>query len=384
MKNQKKHFKLPKSVSYLNTAYMSAIHRKVEKIGQESIARKSLPHTIKGSHFFDAPQKLCQTFGQLIDAEDVHNIAIIPSASYALANAANNVKLKSGDEILLVEGQFPSNVYPWMKVAKANKAKVKFVKAPTTLKGRGELWNKKILKAINKKTAVVAMPQVHWADGTLFDLVAIRLKTRIHNALLIIDGTQSVGALPFSNIEIQPDALVCAGYKWLMGPYSIGMAYYGDYFKNGNPIEDNWINRLNSEDFSGLVNYQRRYRKDASRYSVGESSNFSLVPMLAKSIKQIVKWGPENIQNYCDEISKDAVEELRSLGCFIEADEYRSKNLFGIRLPKKVNLEKLKKRWAKDQVIVSYRGDYVRVSPHIYNDQADFVKLVKGVKKSMK
>ena len=384
MKNQKKHFKLPKSISYLNTAYMAATHREVEKIGKASIALKSLPHTIKGTHFFEAPQKLCKSFGQLIDTKDIHNIAIVPSVSYALANAANNVKLKAGDEILMLENQFPSNVYPWIKVAKANKAKVKFVKAPTTLKNRGKIWNKKILKAINKKTAIVAMPHIHWADGTLFDLMSIRLKTRNHDALLMIDGTQSVGALPFSIKTLQPDVLVCAGYKWLMGPYSIGLAYYGDYFKNGEPIENNWINRLNSEDFGGLVNYQPRYRKDASRYSVGESSNFSLVPMLAKSLKQINKWGPKNIQNYCDKISKDAVEELRSLGCFIDADEYRSKNLFGIRLPKKVNLNKLKKRWAKDQVIVSYRGDYVRVSPHVYNDKEDFVKLVRGVKKSMK
>ncbi len=384
MKNQKKYFKFPSSVSYLNTAYMAALHRDVEKIGQASIARKSLPHMIKGPDFFKTPKKLCKNFGQLIDAEDVHNIAIIPSVSYALANVVNNVKLKKGDEILLLEGQFPSNVYPWAKAAKANKAKIKFIKAPKSLKNRGQAWNKKILKAINKKTAVVALPHVHWADGTLFDLLAIRLKTRIHDALLIIDGTQSVGALPFSNLSIQPDALICAGYKWLMGPFSIGLAYYGDYFKNGDPIENNWFNRLNSDDFGRLVHYQSRFRKDMSRYTVGESSNFALVPMFIKSLQQIIKWGPENIQDYCEKISKGAVEELRSMGCFIEADEYRSKHLFGIRLPQKVNLKKLKKTWAKDQVIVSYRGDYVRVSPHIYNDKKDFVKLVKGVQKSMK
>jgi len=74
--------------------------------------------------------------------------------------------------------------------------------------------------------------------------------------LLIIDGIQSIGTLPFSVKEIQPDALICAGYKWLLGPYSIGLAYYSDTFANGFPIEENWINRKNSEDFGGLVNYE--------------------------------------------------------------------------------------------------------------------------------
>ena len=81
------------------------------------------------------------------------------------------------------------------------------------------------------------MGHIHWADGTLFDLIAIRKKADKVGAKLIIDGTQSVGALPFSVKEIQPDALIVGGYKWLLGPYSIGMAYYADTFNNGEPLE---------------------------------------------------------------------------------------------------------------------------------------------------
>jgi len=383
MKNQKKLFRLPSSVSYLNTAYMSASLKSVEKAGIKAVTRKSVPHTIMGQDFFKLPKKLIKTYGKLIETEDLKNIAIIPSVSYGLANVAKNVRLSKGDEIIVVGDQFPSNIYPWMEIAQTKGAKVKIIKAPKSLKNRGERWNEKILKAINKRTAVVAMPHVHWADGTLFDLLTIRLKTRIHKALLIIDGTQSVGALPFSMLEFQPDALICAGYKWLLGPYSIGLAYYGDYFKNGTPIENNWINRLNSDDFSQLVNYQPKYRTDMSRYSVGELSNFALVPMLTKSIQQLLKWEVSEIQKYCRGISKKAIKELRSMGCFIEEEEFRSNHLFGVKLPKQIELEKLKKRLAKEQVFVSYRGDFIRVSAHLYNDAADFEKLVDSVRKEI-
>lgn len=74
--------------------------------------------------------------------------------------------------------------------------------------------------AIDEHTALVTLGHVHWADGTLFDLKAIRRKTAEAGTWLVVDGTQSVGALPFDVQEIQPDALICAGYKWLMGPYS--------------------------------------------------------------------------------------------------------------------------------------------------------------------
>ena len=80
------------------------------------------------------------------------------------------------------------------------------------------------LAAIDDQTAAVSIGQVHWVNGTKYDLTSIRQKTRAVGAALIIDGTQSIGALPFDVQEVQPDALVVAGYKWLMGPYSIGMA----------------------------------------------------------------------------------------------------------------------------------------------------------------
>src|SRR5690606_12397358 len=115
----------------------------------------------------------------------------------------------------------------------------------------------------------------------------------------------------------------------LLGPYSIGLAYYGPHFDGGTPIEQNWINRLESENFSSLVSYQPEYQPGAARYSVGEQSNFILVPMALKAIEQINRWGVPNIQEYCESISKDAIEKLREKGFIVEDLPYRSSHLFG-------------------------------------------------------
>jgi len=374
--NQKAKFRLPENVAYLNGAYMSPLLKSVEKVGHEAITQKCFPYEIGAKDFFIHSENLRKQFASFIEVPNYQNIAIIPSVSYGMANVANNVRLKNGEEVIIVDEQFPSNVYAWQKVAQKNKASVKIIKPPITFEKRGEIWNQSILDAINDKTKVVTLGPVHWADGTLFNLKAIREKTKKHNALLIIDGSQSVGALPFSVKEIDPDALIVVAYKWLLGPYSFGMAYYSDYFNDGEPIENNWINRHNSEDFSGLVNYERRYQPKAGRYNMGEYSNFVNTPMLVKSLEHLQEWNPEQIQEYCHQISKKAINELRALGCFIEEDAFRAKHLFGVYLPKQLDLAALKSKFKEQHIFVSFRGDAIRVSCNVYNDEVDFEKLV--------
>ena len=188
-----------------------------------------------------------------------------------------------------------------------------------------------------------------------------------------MDGTQSVGALPFSVKKVQPDALICAGYKWLMGPYSLGLAYLGPAFDEGFPLEENWINRLNSEDFGGLVRYQEDYQPGSLRYEVGEHSNFILVPMLSRALRQIQEWGVENIQEYLLGIGKAPLQRLRDKGIWVEREGAISPHLFGIAMP---DLEKVKEKLIQSNVHVSYRGDFIRVSPHVYNREGDLQRLV--------
>ncbi len=382
MKHQKNHFSLPDNVTYLNAAFMSPLLKASEEAGYKGIQLKSLPYEITDTNFFKEHAILKQRFATLIGAEDHEYTAVIPSVSYGIANVANNIDFKEGDEIIVLEEQFPSNIYSWQQIAQEKNLIIKTIYQPDGYSNRGQRWNETILNTITSKTKVVAVPQVLWTDGTLFDLKAIRKKSNEHNALLIIDGTQSVGAYPFSIKEIEPDALICGGYKWLLGPYALGMAYYGEYFHNGIPIEHNWMSRKGSQDFSGLVNYTDEYQPKAGRFSVGESSNFVLTPMFIKSLEQLIEWTPNAIQEYCKEITKEAVIELRALGCFIEADTHRSHHLFGFVPPEGTDMKALKLNFEEAKIYVSFRGNGIRVSSHLYNTKEDFEKLVSCLKKN--
>jgi selenocysteine lyase/cysteine desulfurase len=370
-------FSLPGTITFLNCAYMSPLLKSVEKAGLRGVRSKRNPADIKPEDFYSIVAELRGEFAKLINARDANSIAIIPSASYGLATVASNLRVNRGDHILVAAEQFPSNYYPWQRLCEEAGAEVKIVSPEKSFLHRGKVWNTKILESINKHTKAVAIAHTHWADGTLFDLPGLRKRTREVGALLLIDGTQSVGALPFDVQEIQPDALVCAGYKWLLGPYSLGVAYYGDYFKEGKPIEENWINRMDSENFSSLINYESRYQPGSLRYGVGEQSNFILVPMLLKAIAQINRWGVHNIQEYCQFITEPAIALLGEKGYIIEESGHRGSHLFGVRHSKPLDPARLKDKFNKNRIHVSIRGDAVRVSPHVYNNVDDLNKLVK-------
>lgn len=372
--NQKHLFDIPEDITFLNFARLSPSFRSIEEAGIKAVKEKSRPYLISSSDFFDPVTQLKQLFAKLIDAEDYNRIANIPSASYGLATIANNITLKEGDEILLIEEQFPSNYYIWEKLAKKHKASLKIISEPKT-NPKGKLWNDTILNAITNKTGLIALGNIHWSNGVIFNLKTIREKATKHGALLVVDGTQSVGALPFSVKEIQPDALVCAGYKWLFGPYGCGYAYFGSYFDNGNPIEENWTNRLGSENLSNLTNYESEYKPLANRYSVGQHGSFIYIQMQIAALTQLLEWNPEAIQKYCNKITSPYILKLKEIGCIVEEDDYRAKHLFGIKLPNSIDKQKLKEKLTKEKIFVSYRGDYIRISCHLYNTPEHFNKL---------
>ena len=355
---------------------MSPLMKKVENAGKKGLAKKRKPYKVTVEDFFKDTDTLRLLFSQLINNDEPEKIVVIPSVSYGLATVVNNLPKKKG-KIIVVEGQFPSNMYPWISL-KDQGYEVEMIMAPKRMR-KGEEWNQKITDAINEETVLLAIGHIHWADGTLFDLKNLRVKLDSVEGLLIIDGTQSVGALPFDIQDIKPDALICAAYKWLMGPYSIGLAYYGKRFDDGRPIEENWINRENSDDFAGLVNYEINYRHGALRYEVGEHSNFIMIPMMIEAIKQLIKWTPENIQTYCDKLMIQAIDYASELGFESEIRALRSAHLFGLQLPTNASPANAMKIFKENKVSVSLRGEIIRVSPHVYNDKVDVRKFLRAL-----
>jgi selenocysteine lyase/cysteine desulfurase len=359
---------------------MSPLSKAVEAAGIRGIAQKVVPSRIRPDDFFSQCNLARERFATIVNALP-QRVAIIPAASYGMSTVARNLNPQPGQHIVILHEQFPSNVYPWRGFRERGVHLTTV--APSGPSERGKQWNENILEAFTADTAIVALGHVHWTDGTRFDLETIGQRARDVGAALIIDGTQSIGALPFDVQQLQPDALIVAGYKWLMGPYGIGLAYYGERFDHGTPLEDGWIARQGSEDFSRLVDYQDRYAPGAVRFDMGERSNPILIPMLVQAMEEVLGRGVSRIQDYWTDLVQNILPDIGDLGYQVEDEAWRASHLFGLRLPPEVSLERLHEALSQQQIMVSVRGDAVRVSPNVYNDRSDMEALVQALRQAL-
>lgn len=370
--SQRSLFEIPEDVTWLNCAYMSPQLRSVRAAGEEALGRKSQPWRVRPEDFFTESEALRGLFARLVGA-DAEGVALVPSVSYGMAVVAANLSVREGQRLLVLADEFPSNFYSWRELAKRSSAVLHTV--PRPLDGD---WTRAVLEAMDARTALIAVPHCHWTDGTWLDLVKVGARAREVGAVLAVDATQSLGALPLNVAEVQPDYLVAAGYKWLMGPYSQGYLYVAPRHREGQPLELNWITRKGSEDFSRLVDYSDEFQPGARRFDMGERSNFIQVPMALAALRQLLDWGVESIQETLRELTLRAARGAESLGLEVAPEAYRAGHLIGLRrrggYPPEVPA-----RLAARQVYVSVRGDNLRVSPHLYNTPADVDRLLEAL-----
>ncbi len=367
--SQRDLFEIPDGVTFLNCANMSPQLRSVTSSGIEAVKSKESPWLISPPDWFSAPERLRELAAKLIGV-DAEAVALVPSVSYGIAIAAANVKVERGQYIVLLNEQFPSNVYAWKVLAAQQNANIR-----TVQREPGGTWTDAVLAAIQNDTAVATVPNCHWTDGSLIDLVQVGAKARSVGAALVVDASQSLGAYPIDIMKVQPDFLVSVGYKWLLGPYGLGYLYVAPVWREqGLPIENSWLSRAGSEDFARLVDYQDEYRSGARRFDMGEFPQFVLVPMAIEALRQILNWGVENIQNSLAILTKEIEQRVLKIGGSALPAGKRAAHMIGIRLPNGLP-DQLSKRLASENIFVSIRGDSIRVAPHLYNDKADIDRL---------
>ncbi len=381
IESQRHLFDIPDDVAYLNCAYMSPLMKSVQDAGRGGIAVKGQPWTLSPPDFF-GPSAACRgLFARLMNCQP-SSVAFIPAASYGLAIAAKNLPVDAGQEIVLLQDQFPSNVYVWREVAKRTGARVRTIARAEAQSegGIGTDWTSALLEAIGDKTAIVAAAHCHWTDGSLIALEPVAKRCREVGAALVLDITQSGGAWPLDIEKIRPDFLICACYKWLLGPYTMGFLYIDEKWHGGEPLEYNWIARKNSEDFSGLVAYQDAYQAGAERFDLGERANFHLMPMAAAALEQILKWRVGAIAETLTAKTTQIAARATQLGLEADPLHLRAGHFLGVRFPQGIRPDLLEVL-AREKIYVSVRGSAMRITPHLYNTDDDVDRLFDALKR---
>jgi selenocysteine lyase/cysteine desulfurase len=365
---QRDAFAVPLEIAYFNTATLSPQLHRVRAAGEAALERRSRPWTITPPDWFDHVERLRVLFARLVGA-DPDGIALVPATSYGFAVAARNLVLGPGDRVLVLAEEYPSGVYTWQAVTRAAGAEIL-----TVHREPGQSWTDAVFASLDERVRVVSVPNVHWTDGALVDLDAVSARTHELGAHLVIDGSQSIGAMPFDVTRLRPDFVTTVGYKWLLGPLGLSYLYVDEQHRDGVPIEQNWIARAGSEDFARLVDYRDEYQPGARRFDVGQRTEFELLPLAVAALEQLDEWGVERIAAALADVTAAVANVAASLGLDPMPSDRRGPHMLGVRLPEGVRATAVPALAAAD-CYAAVRGEMLRLAPHLNVTDADVERL---------
>lgn len=373
IRNARGLFDIPPDVSYLNAAFVAPIPTIVRTAGEVGVRVKAAPwHLTRGS-FYEDVERARQAAAGLIGAE-AQDIAIVGSASYGIATAGLNLPLERGARVLIIEGEHASASYEWRRLAEERGAVVDVVPRP----GDGD-WTAAILARIHAPGAppigIAALTPVHWTEGGAIELDRIAPDLRAQGAALVVDGTQGVGLLPLDVRRLQPDFLVFPTYKWLLGPYGFGFLYVAPSRQDGRPLEQHGWSRRGADDPSTVYNGDLAFMDGARRFDIGERSNFVALPMALAALDLVAGWGIPALAAHARALTDRIAAGVADWDVEVPSAAFRSPHILGLRFPAGQAAALVDQLSARG-VFVSARRDIVRVSPHVYNTEADADRFV--------
>ncbi len=371
IQSQRKLFDIPEDIAYFNCAYYSPQLNESHNRLQIGVASKNHPWERTPSNFFEDAETTRKLSSEIFGG-DFDGYAIVPAVSYGISAAARAIEpqLQAGDNILFVAEEFPSSVLTWKRVAKERN--INLITVPTPANGN---WTQAIINKIDKGVKVVSLSTCHWTNGAFIDLVSIRKVCDLTGSIMVIDATQSLGAIPFSMDQIKPDFLIAAGYKWLLCPYGFTIMYVSEQWRNSRPLEESWQARENAEDFASLVNYSDFYMPGARRFDVGEKCTPTILPGAIAALEQIKTWGVTEISASISAINKKIAKHLLNLGFQLPNDSQRCPHMFGAILPEKYK-GNLVSELREKKIFISQRGKSVRFAPHLHINDYDLFRLL--------
>ena len=372
-----KDFPSANNFTYLNTANVGLMHKNAEKeINKwvEDLAKN-------GSNNFNeiAEQNvflnLHTSAAKLINTNP-NNIAAGSSATELLSSLAWAIMPLKGQNIVSTNIVFPSTVYPWMRIASSTECEVRLSKEKNNF-----ISTQSIIDLIDKNTSVVCISHVEYSNGQVFDLDLLSNAAKKHNALLIIDATQSAGAIPIDVKKTPIDAIVCGAYKWLCGPFGAAFMYVTPELSN--KLEPGLV---------GFRSHKNMWELDASRVDYPNSAEkfefstmaFGCALGLAKSIQYLANIGVEDIFKYNRALADTLVDNLRSKSAVITSPDNKGRSSIVTAYFKKKDSNKIVEQLKKRKVYVSKRGESIRFSPHLYNTIGDIENAIEQIDSILK
>ena len=329
---------------------------------------------LNGSNNFDDNseetvfRELHQVASRLINAVP-EDIAAGSSATELLCSLAWAISPSKDQNVVSTEIVFPSTVYPWQRVASSTGCEIRLAKEKDNF-----IHINEIITLIDQHTAVVCISHVEYGNGQTFDLHLLAEAAHEHGALLVVDATQSAGAIPIDVQACPVDALISGAYKWLCGPFGAAFMYLAPHLQT--KLEPGLV---------GFRSHKNMWDLDASRIDYPQAAQkfefstmaFGCAVGLTRAINFLNDVGVENIFQHNRQLADRLIEGLQTRGAVITSPlEDKSRSSIVRAHFENIGSNKIIQSLKRAGVFVSRRGDSIRFSPHLYNSMSDIDKAL--------
>jgi selenocysteine lyase/cysteine desulfurase len=379
--SQRTLFDIPPDVAYLNAASWCPLPRVTQEAGRAAVARKGQPWKLAPDFPEKQHERARKAAAQLIGA-DPADVALVSSVAYGVAIAGKVLNIARGSRVLVLENDHTSPVLEWVSRSGAQGFMVEVIAQPAD----GD-WTSAVLAAIEKPGAapvsLASISSVHWSDGGMLDLPKIREALRKQGAALLLDATHSVGVIATDVKTLDPDFLIFPTYKWVLGPYGRAFVYVAKRHQDGVPLEQTAFGRRNVKAENPVYFADTRYQPDARRYDMGERDHFISMEMAAIGMEMVAQWGSQAVVQRLSSLTRRIADGLNGTNTVqVPHERLRAPHILSLGFPGGMPPD-LVPRLAGEHIYVAPRLGRMRISPHVYNDEADVDRFVASMTRAM-
>jgi selenocysteine lyase/cysteine desulfurase len=378
--SQREHFEMPREICYLNAASYSPLPRRTLEAGRAAVGRKGQPWTVPADFANAMFERTRAAAARLINAE-ADDVALISSVGYGVATAAKLLAIPRGSRVLVLENDHSSPVLEWHARADAQGFVVETVRQPENAD-----WTSAVLASIERGGAppvgLASISSVHWSDGGLIEIAKVAAALKKQGAMLLIDATQAVGVIALDVKALDPDFVIFPTYKWLLGPYGRAFIYVAPRHQNGIPLEQTSYGRRGINSEREVYFADVGYVGNARRFDMGERDYFVSMEMAVISMEMVAAWGAPAIVQRIAMLTQRIADGLQGTKVRVADAKFRAPHILSLSFEGGMP-PGLVERLGGEGIHVAPRLGRMRVSPHVYNDEADADRFIAALTKSL-
>jgi cysteine desulfurase/selenocysteine lyase len=354
---------------YLNSASVGPLPERTRLVLEAFNRKRATPYNLPDRELIATMAESRRLTADLVGASP-EEIALAINTGFGLSLAARALPLQSGDIVLTSDREFPANVYPWMLLKDSG---VTLELAPTTTEGWPD--EEYLLERLrDPRVRVLTVSLVQFSNGYTVDLKRLSAATRASGAYLIVDAIQGLGQLPVNVRETPVDVLACGAQKWLLSPWGSGFVYVRrELIRQLQPAITGWMAFEGTDDFSQLTQYNDTLRGDARRFELITLPYQDFAGMNA-SLQLLLGLGIPRIQRHLRALHEPVLAWAQRAGARV-VSPLNSRGS-GILCVAPRDVGSAFRALKGERVVCSVREGAIRLSPHVYNTQAEMERVV--------